>query len=371
MKTPLILLVDDYPHATIGGGERHVLRLACACRDWGFRVGIVCAVGSGLEAHARSEGFEVTPLRLGAGMPGSQRRLARLFGETSPDVVHAHGFHAIVSAAPAAKRSGVRTVLATVHSMPSAALALRPGLTGRLEFAFRSWLYRRAAHSVDRFVCVVTAARDELLGIGIDPAILTVIANGIPDPAMALPSVDHAREGVLVGSVGRMEMPKGFADFIDAAAIVSDSYADVRFRLIGDGSLRAMLERRAHERGLDDRLRFSGWSETPLQQIAEMDIYVSSSLTETTNLTVLEAMGLSKPVVATDVGGVGDAIAEGVSGYLVPSRRPDLLARRISELAEDDALRARMGAEGRRRYETEFTETRMLEQYRALYEHLL
>ncbi|TDB37599.1 MAG: glycosyltransferase family 1 protein, partial [Actinobacteria bacterium] len=337
-------------------------------REWGYRVGIVCATGSGLEAVARSQEFEVMPLSIGARLPGSTRRLARLFVSAAPDIVHAHGFHAIVSAAPAARRSGVPMMLATVHSMPGAALALRPGLAGRIEFAFRSWLYHRAAPNVDRFVCVVTAARDELLGSGIDSAKLTVIANGIPDPAVSQSHVAHASEYVLAGSVGRMEAPKGFAEFIDAAAMAADANGGVRFRLVGDGSMRATLERRVAEYSLGERLDFAGWSDSPLHHIAEMDIYVSSSLTETTNLTVLEAMGLGKPVVATDVGGVADAIVEGVNGYLVPARRPDLLAERIVGLAADAQLRARMGAEGRARYERLFTEDRMLEQHRALYE---
>lgn len=371
MMSPHIVFVDDYPHANIGGGEQHLLRVARGCVEWGYRVGIVCIPGSGLELRARSEGFDVWPMPANRG-PGVGRKLRRLFASVAPDIVHVHGFFAMTVACPAARGAGVPHVLTTVHNMPSAPLDLRPGIAGRLEFRLRAVLYRRAADSIDRFVCVVGAARDELLDIGVNASKMVVIANGIPDPdngGERCPKVPG--DAVLVSSVGRLESLKGYAYLVDAAAIAIEKAESVRFRLVGDGSQRDTLRQRAQRLGLGSRFEFAGWSDDPLGEIASMDIYVVSSVTDTTNLTILEAMGLGVPVVATDVGGISDAVADGSSGYLVPPRRPDALARAIVDLAGDPALRSSMGAEGRARFERGFTLDRMLGAHRELYAGLL
>lgn len=370
MTGPLhIVFVDDYVHAAIGGGEQHLLRLARGCSAWGYRVSVVCVSGSGLEERSRAEGYDVWPILGGHHLLRDRRALAKLFAELAPDIVHTHGFYMMLAASHAAKRAGVGTVLVTVHNMPSAPLELKPGMAGRLEFAVRSALFRRAASSVDRFVCVVDAARRELVGVGVDASKLVLIENGIEDPVLGLgTSVRSGDDRVLAGSAGRLETLKGYEYLVSAAALVAAKASDVRFRLVGDGGLRDALEAQVAHSGLSARFEFAGWSPHPLDEISAMDIYVVSSVTDTTNLTILEAMGLSKPVIATDVGGISEEVTDGASGYVVPPRRADLLARRIVELAGDPALRASMGAEGRRRFEALFTEERMLERHRALYE---
>jgi glycosyltransferase involved in cell wall biosynthesis len=371
MTKPHIAFVDDYPHANIGGGEQHLLRVARGCIEWGFRVSIVCIPGSGLEAAARAAGYELIPMPAGR-QPGVGARVQRLFAAAAPDIVHVHGFYAMTVACPAARRAGVPHVLDTVHNMPSAPRDLRPGIAGRLESRVRAHLYRRTAGSIDRFVCVVAAVRDELLDIGVDASKAVVIANGIPDPATSAERPPKAAgEAILVGSVGRLEPLKGYACLIDAAAILVEQSEHIQFRLVGDGSLRVMLERRAQRLGLGPRFEFAGWSNDALADIAAMDVYVVSSLTDTTNLTILEAMGLGVPVVATDVGGIPDAVADGESGYLVPPHHPDLLADAILQMADDPSMRSAMGAEGRARFERTFTLDRMLESHRELYTGLL
>ncbi len=367
-----IVFVDDYRPANIGGGERHLLRIARGCREAGWLTSIVCAPGSGLEAHARQDGHEVWPVHTGRMVIRDRQALSALFARLSPDIVHSHGFYATLIAASAARQAEVAHILSTVHNMPSAPLHLHPNARGRLELSLRNALFRRIAQSVDRFVGVVPAVRDELLTIGLDPDKLVVIENGIPDPAIDVrPVAVPAKSGVIrVGSVGRFERPKSYEHFISAAAIVASERDDTEFRLIGDGSLRESLMTQAERLHLRDRIVFAGWSEDPISEIAAMDIYVVSSVTETTNLTVLEAMGLSRPVVATDVGGIADAVTDGVGGYIVPPRREDLLARRICELAADAALRESMGAAGRRRFEESYTEERMITRHLDLYDQL-
>jgi len=368
-----ILFVDDYRHANIGGGEQHLLRVARGCREAGWRTGVVCAPGSGLEKSARSAGHEVWPVSTGRHVSRDRRALRALFERLSPDIVHAHGFYVTLIASAAARRAGVARVFTTAHTMPSAPLYLYPGVRGRLEFYARSVVFRRVARSIDRLVCVVPAVRDELLRIGVEARKIEVIENGVPDPVFGVKrSPGDVKEGVTrVGSAGRFEQPKGYEHFIAAATIVARERNDVEFRLVGDGTLRDALMAQAERLGVSDRLEFAGWSDDPLGEIAAMDIYVVSSVTETTNLTVLEAMGLGRPVIATDVGGISDAVLDGINGYLVPPRREDLMALRILELVDNLALRKSMGAAGRRRFKERFTEARMIERHLELYERFM
>lgn len=371
MTSPYIIFVDDYPGANIGGGEQHVLRVARGCREWGYRVGVVCIPGSGLDAEVRSAGFEALPMPTHRGL-GVGRSLTRLFVDEAPDIVHVHGFYVMTVVCSAARRAGVRHVLTTVHTMLSAPLDLYPRTRGRLEFWLRAALYRLAARRIDRFVCVVDRVRRELVRAGVEASKTVVIQNGIPDPLATGRVRSKAHDdGLLVGSVGRLEAPKDYRTLVAAAAVVCEQRGDVRLRLVGDGILRASLRDQARDSGLGDRFELAGWSDDPLGEIAAMDVYVVSSVTDTTNLTIVEAMGLGVPVVATDVGGISEVVVDGETGVLVPSRRPDLLAQGILRLANDAGLRASMGAAGRERFASEFTVERMLAQHRALYDGLL
>jgi glycosyltransferase involved in cell wall biosynthesis len=302
------------------------------------------------------------------GSPATPARIRRALSGLEPTIVHLHGFYVTAVGAAAAARSGARAVCATVHVMPSAPLDLRPGLAGRLEFVLRRVATRRAARHLDRVVCVVDAVRTELEAMGLAPDKLVVIQNGIPEP------VEQAVAGhgyPLAGSVGRLEAPKGFEYLIDAASLLGRRVPNARVRIVGEGSLRGALAARVAAAGLDGRVEIAGWSDSVLAEIAAMDVYVVSSVTETTNLTLLEAMALGKPVVATRVGGLPEVVADGVTGLLVPPRDPVALVDAIAGLLDDPGLRARIGKAGRERFRERFALERMTQAHLELYAELL
>lgn len=356
----------------MGGGEQHLLRVAEACREWGYRVTVVCLPDSGLAVAARDRGLDVSEVRMRGNWGQARDRLAAALSLLAPDIVHTHGFRVMLTGLDAARRAGVPHVLTTVHNMPSAPVALHPGWRGVTEYRVRRWLWRKTFRHTERFVCVVDGVRRELEGMGLSPDRTIVIPNGIPDPLRDGRTYSgHASPLITLTSVGRLEALKDFGTLVAAAVLVVRECGDVRFRLVGDGSLRASLERQARELGILDRFEFVGWSEDPLAEIAASDIYAVSSVTDTTNLTVLEAMALARPVVATAVGGIPDAVVEGVTGRLVPPRDPEALATAIIDLASHGARRQQMGDAGRKRFESEFTLQRMLDAHRELYEQII
>ena len=152
--------------------------------------------------------------------------------------------------------------------------------------------------------------------------------------------------------MGRLVEKKGFADAIDAVARLRGEGRDVRLDILGDGPLRADLERRAGE-GV--RLLGAASSDAVLAALHAADIALAPSVTAADGdqdgpvNTLKEAMATGLPVVATRHGGIPELVEDGVSGLLVPERDPEALARAIARLMDAPGDWPRLGAAGRRK----------------------
>jgi glycosyltransferase involved in cell wall biosynthesis len=144
----------------------------------------------------------------------------------------------------------------------------------------------------------------------------------------------------LVGIVGRMVPVKDHATFIAAAAALAARRPDVHFVFVGGGELEERSRRDLEVRGLTARAHLLGWSKELQRIYADLDVVALSSRNEGTPVALIEAMAAGVPVVATNVGGVGDVLARGARGELVPPADPPALADAI-ERALLPAARAR------------------------------
>lgn len=149
---------------------------------------------------------------------------------------------------------------------------------------------------------------------------------------------------VLVGSAGRLDAQKGYADFIRAARLVADANPLACFAIVGDGPLRESLLKLVDNLKLTARFRLCGFRGDVGNFLRALDLYVCSSLFEGLPLTIVEAMLLGKPVVATDVGGNYEVVVPGRTGVLVPPSSPEKLAGGILKLVNDQDLRGRLAA---------------------------
>jgi len=156
---------------------------------------------------------------------------------------------------------------------------------------------------------------------------------------------------VLVGSAGRLDPQKGYADFIRAARLVFNANPSVRFAIAGDGPLRASLTKLIDELGLAGIFHLCGFREDVGSFLAALDIFVCSSHWEGGPLAVIEAMLLGKPVVATDVGCTSEIVLSNETGDLIPSGEPKGIAEAILTLAADKDLRGRLGSAAATRVE--------------------
>lgn len=166
------------------------------------------------------------------------------------------------------------------------------------------------------------------------------------------PSPPHARDSIVIGFVKHL-LPKYGAEYlIRAIPIVQRRYPQIKTLIVGDGPLRSALETLAADLGIADIVRFCGW--IPYDQIpnymAQIDIFVMPSVyeSETFGVAAIEAQAMGIPVVATSVGGIPEAVADGVTGILVPPRDPEAIAQAILQLIEHRDLRESMSREGPR-----------------------
>jgi len=172
--------------------------------------------------------------------------------------------------------------------------------------------------------------------------------------------------GPIVGAVTRLSPEKG----VDVALRALATVPETTFVVVGDGGRRSELEQLARELGVEARTRFLGYQTEPQDYLAGMDVVVQASRRDAMGLSILEAMAAGLPVVATDVGSTNEAVADGVTGFLVPPDDATALADRLRQLVDDAELRTRMGKAARARYEEHFTAARYARAYEALYDEL-
>jgi colanic acid/amylovoran biosynthesis glycosyltransferase len=234
---------------------------------------------------------------------------------------------------------------------------------------------------VDVLHCVSRDLAARAVALGLDPAKVLVRAWGVdterfrPSPALDSvgPTAPQSRP-LRVVSIGRLHSVKGYEFALLALAQVRRSGVNVEYTIIGGGTERDRLPVLASVRdlGLEDCVHLAGarTHAEVLEALRESDIFLLSSLSEGLNTATLEAMAVGLPVVVTDVGGMSEAVTDGIEGRVVPPRDAHALADAILELASNATLRAAMGERGRRRavddFDTNETARIMVEQYRSL-----
>ncbi len=142
----------------------------------------------------------------------------------------------------------------------------------------------------------------------------------------------------IVGVVGRLEPEKGHPTLIDAWPRVLRAVPDAYLLIVGEGSRREALEHQVAELGIGSRVIFTGRRDDVPAVTAALDVAVLPSYREAQGLTILEAMALSRPVVASNVGGIPEMVEDGRTGLLVPPHDPEALAAAITRLLVDHPL---------------------------------
>lgn len=362
MKPLRILHVD--PERGWGGGEEQVLGLVRFLNAAGHVVTVAADPGGRLWPAAAAVGVSLEPLVVRHGFDaraaGRLRRLAR-----EADIVHLHTARAHALAPWLARRGASRVVTRRMDYRP------RPRAYARL-------LYNRC---VDRVVAISGAIRDVLIATGVRAERISVIYSGVDvsrfvvgeDVRAAMRAEWHAPpDELVVLAVGGLVERKGHGVLVAAAARMRMRAAGLRLRfvIIGEGPLRGSLERAVSDARLEEVVHFAGRRTDIPRLLAGADVVALPSLHEGLGVAALEGMAAGRPVVASRVGGLAEAVLDGETGWLVPPGDAQALAERLTLVLSDVEGRRRMGGRAREWVAERYTMTRMATENERVYRML-
>lgn len=357
------LIESDGP----GGAEQVVVDLANGFQALGARcVVFVPANGEGwLARQLAGSGVTIEHFELNRPVsPACARRLAEAFRRHQIHVAHSHEFSMAVYGAWASWLGGVPHVI-TMHGNRYYAARIRRRVALGLAVALS-----------DRTVAVSNGLADDLRRDLFGRASrISMIANGVRPVRAAQTSLrDELRLGPgdrLLVSVGNLYPVKGHRHLIDAMALLGARHETLHLAIGGRGELADALAARARDLGLANRVHLLGLRSDIPALLAAADAFVLPSLSEGLPLALLEAMFAGCPIVASEVGEVGAALAHGECGVLVPAGNASALARALEDLLGDPARARALSERAARRAAAEYDVSQMVRRYGEVYDEVL
>jgi glycosyltransferase involved in cell wall biosynthesis len=347
------------------GGQNQVLLTAQGMAARGEDVAIACRAGAELESRARAAGIAVRPVPFRGDLwPPAVAALAAVLKAERPEVLQLHDPHA-VSAGLLASRLAGRSLAAT-----------RLVATRRVDFPLKGALSRAKYRACDLVIAVSEAIRKVLLGARLPEERLRIVYEGVGDRApeaggrTALAELGVPEAAPVVGNVAALAGHKDHKTLLEAAALVVRTRPDVRFVVAGTGNKKADLLRQRQQLGLEAHVIFAGFRDDLDRLVPAFDVFCLSSHLEGLGTSLLDAMAFGRPIVATAAGGIPEAVADGVTGRLVPVGDASALATALLETISDPARRREMGDAGRRLFLERFTDARMVENTLRVYAEL-
>jgi glycosyltransferase involved in cell wall biosynthesis len=350
-----------------GGAQEHVFNLLTRVDRERYEVSI-CSLTAG-PATRRMERAGIPVCIIDEPDDGAAiEAVAAHLAAVRADVVHAHMYRAEVVATQAAWRLGASGrrrpfVISTVHS-------------SRIRSDEDRDLIRRLTPRMDHLIAVSKAIVHKIEDEGRVGAPVSLIYNGVDLERYAAQDACctlHEEYGIrasapLVGVVARLEPEKGHPTLIEAWPAVLAAVPDAHLLVVGEGSRREALEAQADELGVLGRVIFSGRRDDVPAVTAALDVAVLPSYREAQGLSILEAMALSRPVVASAVGGIPEMIEDGRTGLLVPPHDAPALATAITRLLTDHPLADMLARAGHDLVYDQFCVEQMVRSVETIYD---
>ena len=353
-----------------GGAEAKTIATVCGLDDYNFTVGYGAEYDPDQASRLEKEGITTKRFPLirhynPVTTVPAVLSLARYLRREDFDIVHTHSTEAGIIGRFAAALAGVPTIVHTVHGVPFA--DDRSELLNRFVLACE----RQAAGYTDRIATNADVIADDYLARGIGRRDqYTTVYSGVDLDAFAdaEPADDLPGDRPRIVMVGRLADGKGHEVLLDAVESLGEFGGSVC--IAGDGPLYDSLAADVGDRGLSDQVYLTGFRDDVPHVLAASDVLVLPSFREGTPRVITEAMASGLPVIATDIAGIPEQVADGESGYLIPTEDPTTLADRLETLLADAELRERMGAQGLERA-GRFSVTTMVEELDRVYQELL
>ena len=355
----------------VGGAEELILNMVSRLSRERFDP-IVCCFENPpgpMGTEIANQGIQVVPLGIAPGWrhPLAWWTIVSTLRRLRPQIVHTFLLPASLYGRSAAWVAGVPIIVGTEVNI----------------YDRKQWHHIVAERMLARVsACVVASAesvkRAYVRQLGIAPGSVRVIYNAVNwNKLKASRTPDEIRrefgipaDRTLVGVVATLQDKKGHRVLLDAFA-ATPGLADVRLMLVGDGTLRGSLEAHATMLGIRDRVTFCGTRRDLGDLLAAMDIFALPSLWEGLPLALILAMGAARPVVATGIAGIPEAVTDGKTGLLVPPGDSAAIGAALARLCADPAERRRMGHAARESVRDRFGADAYTRSVTDLYEELL
>ncbi len=364
----LCLFTDSFDH---GGTERQFTQVVTRLDRSKYDIIVGCMKQTGpFYEQVRAAGLEVVEFLtrgfISVEAANSWWRWFRLIRKERFDLVHTFGFYSNLFALPMAHFAGVPVV---IGSRRNTAAAWTPR---QLAASKRAFLWS------DMVVANSDSARDELVVDGIPKDRVRTVRNGLDldrftpqDKAEARRKLGWSEKDLLVSVVASLLPKKDHRTLIAAAPEIVKQVPNVRFMLIGSGPLEQELRQQAEKNGVANNVVFLGERRDIPEILSAVDMSVLPTRVESLPNVVMEAMSAGRAVVASDVGGCGELIEDGKTGFLVKAQDPQALAQAILRLLQNADLREQMGRAARAHAEAEFSIQRSVERFQNIYDELL
>jgi len=295
-------------------------------------------------------------------------KLLRILKTEEIKIIHSHNFSPNFWGRVVGRIARTPVLIITEHTIATA----KTRLSKIIDFIL--------SKITDKIIAVSNRVRDShIKEEKIDHEKLITIYNGIESwnydnkilgiyKKQFLKELGISSENYLITTIGRLEAPKGHENLLKAIPMVLKAYPKVCFLMVGDGRLKPELETLAERLSVKENVFFVGYRTDVRNILAISDLCIIPSIREGFSITLLEAMSVGKPIVATDVGGNSEAIIDGESGIIVQPGDPNALANGIITVHKNKILGEEMGIKARKRFEEFFTIQKMIDETEKLYE---
>ncbi|MGI6355369.1 MAG: glycosyltransferase family 4 protein [Lentisphaerae bacterium] len=354
----------------IGGAQENTLYTCQGHLERGHKVTLVTGPSEGAEGSLLKQtcppGLEIIEIpSLCRNLNPLQdwkayKELRQLFQTRYFDVVHTHSSKAGILGRLAAWKASVPLVVHTVHGQPFFPY----------QFFLKNWFYiaaeRYAAKHCDKIFAVAQAMIDQCVRAKVAPrSKYKVVYSGMdleafieaqPEPEL-MQQLGITEKNLVVGKIARLFDLKGHDVLLEAAPKIIASVPEVKFLLVGDGPLRAKIEKKAADLKITDHIIFAGL--VPPAEVcrytALMHVLAHLSLREGLPRTAVQALASGVPVVAYPLDGTPEVVINGLSGYLCEPKQPDKVADAVIRLLRNPKRRVKMGEYGRQEVQKKFS----------------
>jgi len=351
----------------IGGTEQVIKNLIENSNPQQFDMSIICiesplgpfaddllANGTRITAFSRSPGFDRNLIK----------QIRHHIKQHHIDILHCHQYTPWVYGSLAAFLTRTKVIF-TEH--------------GRFYPDSSSWkrkLINPLLHKITAATTSISQATKEALTTyeNLPAKDIQVIYNGISplvtDEAQVKKlrkSLNIGEQTLCLGTVARLDPIKNHPMMLKAFKQVIDQGIDAKLLIVGDGEMRPIIEELIKDLSITDNVIMSGYQAKPQHHLGLMDIYLLSSLSEGTSMTLLEAMSIGKPCVVTDAGGNPEIIKQGINGFVTLNDDANAFAEAIIKISSDEDKKNKMSTQSQHRFNKYFSAESMVDQFTHVY----